>query len=82
MRNQLNDADTTFGQLPSAEKQMIASAIEQQVKWLDSHPKAKVDEFRTHKQQLQQVVIRAMTNVNDEYVEVNDTSSRSNRQEL
>ncbi|CAF1525939.1 unnamed protein product [Adineta ricciae] len=82
LRNQVNDQTTTFGQLPPAEKETLAEAIEQQVKWLDSNPKAKTEELRTHKQQLQQVVIRTMTHANSEYVHVNDTHSRSFRAEL
>jgi predicted Ser/Thr protein kinase len=69
----LNDPTTTFGQLPSAEKKTIADAVEQQVKWLDLNPTAKIDELLVHKKQLQQVVIRIITNVNSEFVHSNDT---------
>ncbi len=69
----MNDPTTTFGQLPSAEKKTIADAVEQQVKWLDLNPTAKIDELLVHKKQLQQVVIRIITNVNSEFVHSNDT---------
>jgi hypothetical protein len=73
LRNQLNDPTTTFGQLSFADKQMIAEAIEQEIKWLDSNPKAKIDDFRAHQEQLQQVAIRTTTN---------DRNSQSDREEL
>jgi hypothetical protein len=82
LRNQLNDPTTTFGQLPSAEKKTIADAVEQQVKWLDLNPTAKIDELLVHKKQLQQVVIRIITNVNSEFVHSNDTDSQQHRYEL
>jgi len=82
LRNQLNDPTTTFGQLPSSEKKTIADAVEQQVKWLDLNPTAKIDELLLHKKQLQQVVIRIITNVNSEFVHSNDTDSQQHRYEL
>jgi hypothetical protein len=82
LRNQLHDPTTTFGQLPSAEKQTIADAVEQQVKWLDSNPTAKIEELQVHKKQLQQVVIRTITNVDSEFVHSNDTDPQQHRYEL
>ncbi len=78
----MNDPTTTFGQLPSTEKKTIADAVEQQVKWLDLNPTAKIDELLVHKKQLQQVVIRIITNVNSEFVHSNDTDSQQHRYEL
>ncbi len=78
----MNDPTTTFGQLPSAEKKTIADAVEQQVKWLDLNPTAKIDELLVHKKQLQQVVIRIITNVDSEFVHSNDTDSQQHRYEL
>jgi hypothetical protein len=81
LKNQMADKKTVFGELPLKAKTAITNAVEQQIKWLDSNPTAKVDELRTHKQQLVQVVIRTMTEFNGQSADSNDTRGHSNHYE-
>ncbi len=61
MRTQLRDKKSLFEELSLKDKTTIADAVEEQIKWLDANPAAKIDEFRKHKQQLEAIVIRIMS---------------------
>ncbi|CAF1496494.1 unnamed protein product [Didymodactylos carnosus] len=49
LKTQMADKTTIFGELSSTEKTNIANAVEQEIKWVDSNPSAKIDELQTHK---------------------------------
>ena len=71
------DKKTRFGELSSKAKTAIIDAVEQQIKWLDSNPRAKIEELRTHKKQLEQAVIRTMTQYSSQTTNSNATQKHS-----
>jgi len=61
LKNQLNDKEKLGGKLSSDDKQTIESAVEEQIKWLESNAGAEVDELKEHKKQLEEIVTPIMT---------------------
>ncbi|CAF1332853.1 unnamed protein product [Rotaria sordida] len=61
LRTQLRDEKSLFEELSSKEKTTIADAVEDQIKWLDANPAAKIDEYRKRKNQLEVIVMRIMS---------------------
>ncbi len=61
MKTQLNDKEKLGGKLSSDDKQTIESAVEEQIKWLESNQDAEVDDLKEHKKQLEEIVTPIMT---------------------
>ena len=61
LKTQLADKEKLGGKLSSDEKQTIESAVEEQIKWLESNQGAEVDELKEHKKQLEEIVTPIMT---------------------
>ncbi len=61
LKTQLNDKEKLGGKLSSDDKSTIESAVEEQIKWLESNPGAEVDELKEHKKQLEEIVNPIMT---------------------
>ncbi|CAF2453777.1 unnamed protein product [Rotaria sp. Silwood2] len=55
------DKEKLGGKLSDSDKTSIESAVEEQIKWLESNPMAEVDELKEHKKQLEEVVTPIMT---------------------
>jgi molecular chaperone DnaK (HSP70) len=72
----LRDEKSLFEELSSKEKTTIADAVEEQIKWLDTNPTAKIDEFRKHKQQLEAIVMRIMSRFEGQNSNYNRSQSR------
>ncbi|CAF1010094.1 unnamed protein product [Rotaria sp. Silwood1] len=63
LRNQLKDPKTLFGELSSKEKSTITDAVENQIKWIDTNPNGKTDDFRKQKKQLERIVLQIMSKI-------------------
>ncbi|CAF3878111.1 unnamed protein product [Rotaria sp. Silwood2] len=61
LKTQLSDKEKLGGKLSDSDKTSIESAVEEQIKWLESNPMAEVDELKEHKKQLEEVVTPIMT---------------------
>ncbi|CAF3851340.1 unnamed protein product, partial [Rotaria sp. Silwood1] len=61
LKTQLNDKEKLGGKLSDSDKTSIESAVEEQIKWLESNPMAEADELKEHKKQLEEVVTPIMT---------------------
>jgi hypothetical protein len=57
----LRDKKSLFEELSLKEKTTIVDAVEEQIKWIDANPAAKIDEFRKQKKQLEVIVMRIMS---------------------
>jgi len=60
LKTQLGDKEKLGGKLSSDDKQTIESAVEEQIKWLESNAGADVDELKEHKKQLEEIVTPIM----------------------
>ncbi|CAF0827334.1 unnamed protein product [Rotaria sordida] len=61
LKTQLNDKEKLGGKLSDSDKKSIETAVEEQIKWLESNPMAEVDELKEHKKQLEEIVTPIMT---------------------
>ncbi len=61
LKTQLGDKEKLGGKLSDDEKKTIESAIEEQIKWLESNPGAETDELKEHKKKLEEVVTPIIT---------------------
>ncbi len=61
LKTQLNDKEKLGGKLSSDDKSTIESAVEEQIKWLESNQGAEADELKEHKKQLEEIVNPIMT---------------------
>ncbi|CAF3088178.1 unnamed protein product [Rotaria sp. Silwood2] len=77
LRNQLKDLKTFFEELLSKEKSIITNAIENQIKWIDTNPNVKVDQFRKQKKQLETIILQIMSKIHG--YNVNNTRSQSSQ---
>lgn len=58
LRTQLRDEQSPlYNELSSKEKTIVGDAIEEQIRWIDANPNAKIDEFRKHKKQFEAIVV-------------------------
>ncbi|CAF5005568.1 unnamed protein product [Rotaria sp. Silwood1] len=63
LKIQLNDKEKLDGKLSSDDKTTIETAVEGQIKWLESNPDADVDELKQHKKELERIVIPIIANL-------------------
>jgi heat shock protein 5 len=56
LKNQLGDKEKLGGKLSEDEKEKITTAVEEKIKWLESNANAEVDDFKTQKKELEEVV--------------------------
>jgi len=61
LKNQLSDKEKLGGKLSEDEKTTITNAVEEKIKWLDSHASAEVEEFKEQKKALEEIVNPIMT---------------------
>ncbi|CAF1161985.1 unnamed protein product, partial [Adineta steineri] len=61
IRTQLRDTNSLFNELSSKEKTTITDAVENQIKWLDTNPTVKIDEFIKRKKQLEAIVMQMLS---------------------
>ena len=61
LKTQINDKEKLGGKLSDEDKKTIETAVEEQIKWLESHPDAEVDDLKEHKKQLEEIVTPIMT---------------------
>ncbi|CAF1456623.1 unnamed protein product [Adineta steineri] len=61
IRTQLRDTNSLFNELSSKEKTTITDAVENQIKWLDTNPTVKIDEFIKRKKQLETIVTQMLS---------------------
>ncbi|CAF1476904.1 unnamed protein product, partial [Rotaria sordida] len=65
LKIQLNVKEKLGENLSSDDKTTIETAIEGQIKWLESNSDADVDELKQHKKELERIVIPIITNIID-----------------
>jgi heat shock protein 5 len=56
LKNQVNDKEKLGGKLAEDEKEKITTAVEEKIKWLESHADADVDDFKEQKKSLEEIV--------------------------
>jgi len=56
LKNQVSDKEKLGGKLGEDEKEKITSAVEEKIKWLESHPDAEVEDFKEQKKSLEEIV--------------------------
>jgi len=56
LKNQIGDKEKLGGKLTDEEKSTITEAVEEKIKWLESNSEAEVDDFKTQKKELEEVV--------------------------
>ncbi len=56
LKNQISDKEKLGAKLSEEEKSSITEAIEEKIKWLESHADAEVEDFKTQKKELEEVV--------------------------
>lgn len=61
LRTQLRGKESIFEELSSKEKTTIIDAVEQQIKWLDNNPAAKIDDYKKQQYQLELIVKRILS---------------------
>ncbi|KAH9500761.1 hypothetical protein Btru_076402 [Bulinus truncatus] len=61
LKNQINDKEKLGAKLSESDKEKISEAVEDTIKWLESHPDAEVDEYKEKKTELEGIVQPIMT---------------------
>jgi heat shock protein 5 len=61
LRNQMNENQKLSQKLNSNEKKTIMNAIEAKIKWIDSNPKAKAEDFNNQKKELEDIANPILT---------------------
>lgn len=61
LKNQIGDKEKLGGKLSEEDKETIEKAVEEQISWLDGHQDAEVEDFKTHKKELEDIVQPIMT---------------------
>ncbi|KAK6979254.1 78 kDa glucose-regulated protein [Biomphalaria glabrata] len=61
LKNQINDKEKLGAKLSESDKEKITEAVEDAIKWLESHPDADVDEYKEKKTELEGIVQPIMT---------------------
>lgn len=56
LKNQIDDKEKLGGKLRDEEKSTIENAVDEKIKWLDSNPDASVEEMKSQKKSLEEVV--------------------------
>ena len=56
LKNQIDDKEKLGGKLSDEEKSTIENAVDEKIKWLDSNPDASVEEMKSQKKSLEEVV--------------------------
>jgi len=56
LKNQIGDKEKLGGKLSDDEKSTITEAVEEKIKWLESNSEAEVDDYKTQKKELEEVV--------------------------
>jgi len=56
LKNQLADKEKLGGKLAESEKETVTEAVEEKIKWLESHADAEVDELKEQKKALEDIV--------------------------
>jgi endoplasmic reticulum chaperone BiP len=61
LKTQLNDKEKLGGKLSDDDKQTIDSAVEDQIKWLESNQGAEAEELKEHRKQLEAIAAPIIT---------------------
>jgi hypothetical protein len=56
LKNQIDDKEKLGGKLSDEEKSTIENAVDEKIKWLDNNPDASVEEMKSQKKSLEEVV--------------------------
>nr|AHN82526.1 heat shock protein 78 [Sinohyriopsis cumingii] len=56
LKNQVGDKEKLGAKLSASEKEKIEEAVEEKIKWLESHTDADADEYKEQKKELEEVV--------------------------
>ncbi|KAH3802465.1 hypothetical protein DPMN_156142 [Dreissena polymorpha] len=56
LKNQINDKEKLGAKLSEADKETIETALDEKIKWLESHADADTDEFKEQKKELDEIV--------------------------
>jgi len=56
LKNQINDKEKLGSKLSDEDKETIESALDEKIKWLDSHQDADAEEFKEQKKELDEIV--------------------------
>jgi heat shock protein 5 len=56
LKNQISDKEKLGGKLSEDEKTTITEAIEEKIKWLEGNAEAEVEDFKTQKKELEEIV--------------------------
>ena len=56
LKNQIDDKEKLGGKLTDEEKSTIENAVDEKIKWLESNPDASVEEMKSQKKSLEEVV--------------------------
>ena len=56
LKNQIDDKEKLGGKLSDEEKSTIENAVDEKIKWLDSNPDVSVEEMKSQKKSLEEVV--------------------------
>ncbi|CAL1273526.1 unnamed protein product [Larinioides sclopetarius] len=56
LKNQIGDKEKMGGKLSDADKEKIEEALEEKIKWMESNPDADVEEFKTQKKEVEEIV--------------------------
>lgn len=59
------------------DRKIIESAIEEEIKWLESNPNADTDEFQQRKQQIENIVAPIMAKLYEQGANTDDTPPHS-----
>lgn len=56
LKNQIGDKEKLGGKLSSEDKETIEKAVEEKIEWLESHQDADIEDFKSKKKELEEVV--------------------------
>lgn len=55
LKNQVSDKDKLGAKLSDSDKEKLEEAIDEKIKWLEEHPQAETEEYKTQKKELEEV---------------------------
>ena len=79
LKNQLSDKEKLGNKISEDEKEKINSAVEEKIKWLESHSDAEIEEFKEQKKELEEIVNPIITKLYQQNSEsAGSTDSQTN----
>ena len=61
LKNQINDKEKLGAKLSEEDKETIEKAVEEQITWLEGNQESEVEDYKTHKKELEDIVQPIMT---------------------